>query len=169
MKSKYIMKEVYASSFLAKQDCFEFAVEKGDVILDKSFRLEVLPAAMDFTKPVTRKKLTNAPHKNSERLLRIKELGADYAVVAILRQESSCEGADTLVITETEQPVTVKLGERFSVYAKEQVYDSPRAMVYEFIITDTSKPSEQGFCTECGARLISTDKFCRECGTPVKR
>ena len=107
---------------------------------------------------------------HSERLLRIKEPGEDSAVVAILGQETDFEGKDTLVIKETEGLKTVKYGEKFCVFAKEQVYDSPSAITYEFIIADESKPQEQKvqkFCTECGERLTKGDKFCRECGTPV--
>ena len=170
MKPTYILKEVHMSSENKKKDGLEFVVREGDIILDKGFRFEVLPAAMDFTKPVTRKKVPNTPLKPSERLLRIKELGEASAVVAVLQQETYYEGADTLVTKETEKLITVKYGENFSVYAKKQVYDSSGAVTYDFIITDKSKPQEQkaqNFCTECGAKLIKGDKFCRECGTPV--
>ena len=67
---------------------------------------------------------------------------------------------------------TVKYGEEFSVYAKNQVDDSPFAAIYKFIIADKSKLQEQKvqkFCTECGSKLIEGDKFCRECGTPLLR
>lgn len=169
MKSKYVLKWVTSSSENGEQ---ALAVREGDVILEKFYGCEVLPAALDFTKPITRKKITNAPFKESERLLRIKELGEDAAVVAILYQTTSYEGADTLVTTETEELITVKYGEEFSVYAKEQVYDSYSAVMLTFIIEDTSKPQEQktpNFCTECGNKLIPGDKFCRECGTPVQQ
>ena len=170
MKPTYILKEVHISSENKKKDGLEFVVREGDIILDKGFRFEVLPAKWDFTKPVTRKKIPNTPLKHSERLLRIKELGEDSAVVAILNQETNYEGADTLVTIENERLVTVKYGEKFSVLAKEQVDDSPSAITYEFIIVDKSEPQEQkvqNFCTECGKKLIKGDKFCRECGTPV--
>ena len=166
MKSKYIIKEVQDS------ENKEFVIGEGDIILDKGFRFEVLPASMDFTKPITRRKVPNTPLKPSERLLRIKELGEDSAVVAILHQETNYEGEDTLVTTETEKPVTVKYGEEFSVYAKQQGCDSPFPITYRFIIADKSKPQEQkvpSFCTECGKKLIKGDKFCRECGTPVSK
>ena len=170
MKPTYIMKEVHISSENKKKDGLEFVVREGDIILDKGFRFEVLPAKWDFTKPITRKKISNTPFKQSERLLRIKELGEDSVVVAILHQETYSEGGDTLVTTETEEPVTVKYGEEFSVYAKQHVYDADFSIIYTFIIVDESKPQEQkvqNFCTECGEKLIKGDKFCRECGTPV--
>ena len=170
MKPTYILKEVHISSENKKKDGLEFVVREGDIILDKGFRFEVLPAKWDFTKPITRKKIPNTPLKHSERLLRIKELGEDSAVVAILNQETNYEGADTLVTIENERLVTVKYGEKFSVLAKEQVDDSPSVITYEFIIVDKSEPQEQkvqNFCTECGKKLIKGDKFCRECGTPV--
>ena len=170
MKPTYVLKEIHIRSKNRKKDGLEFVVREGDIILDKGFRFEVLPAKWDFTKPITRKKIPNTPLKHSERLLRIKELGEDSVVVAILHQETYSEGGDTLVTTETEETVTVKYGEEFSVYAKEQVCDSPSAITYEFIIVDESKQQEQKvqkFCTECGAILIKDDKFCRECGTPV--
>ncbi len=170
MKPTYIMKEVCIRPENKKKDGLEFVVREGDIILDKGFRFEVLPAKWDFTKPITRKKIPNTPLKHSERLLRIKELGEDSAVVAILNQETNYEGADTLVTIENERLVTVKYGEKFSVLAKEQVDDSPSAITYEFIIVDKSEPQEQkvqNFCTECGKKLIKGDKFCRECGTPV--
>ena len=170
MKPTYIIKEVNISSENKKKDGLEFVVGEGDIILDKGFRFEVLPARFDFTKPITRKKLSNSPQKQSERLLRIKELGEASAVVAILDQETDFEGEDTLVIKETEGLRTVKYGEKFCVLAKAQVYDSPFAATYEFIIADEAKWQEQKvqkFCTECGAKLITGDKFCRECGTPV--
>ena len=110
MKPTYIMKEVHISSENKKKDSLEFVVREGDIILDKGFRFEVLPAARDFTKPITRKKISNTPFKQSERLLRIKELGEDSAVVAILNQETNYEGADTLVTIENERLVTVKYG-----------------------------------------------------------
>ena len=172
MKSKYILKKVDLCSENKQKASLEFAIREGDIILDKSDRLEVLHAAMDFTKPITRRKVPNTPLKPSERLLRIKELGEDSVVVAILSQETYFEGADTLVTTETEHLVTVKYGEEFSVYAKEQVHDSDFSIIYTFIIVDESKTQEhkvQKFCTECGKKLIKGDKFCRECGTPVFR
>ncbi|MGN0567645.1 MAG: zinc-ribbon domain-containing protein [Acutalibacteraceae bacterium] len=170
MKPTYILKEVHILSENRKKDGLEFVVSEGDIILDKGYQFEVLPAKWDFTKPITRKKISNTPLKHSERLLRIKELGEDSAVVAILGQETNYEGEDTLVIKETEGLKTVKYGEEFSVLAKEQVCDSPFSITYEFIIADESKQQEQKvqkFCTECGAKLIKGDKFCRECGTPV--
>lgn len=172
MKPTYILKKVDFCSENKEKDGIEFVIEVGDVILDKSYQFEVLPAARDFTKPITRRKVSKTPSKQSERLLRIKELGEDSAVVAILYQETYFEGADTLVTTETEQLVTVKYGKEFSVYAKQQVYDAPFAITYKFIIVDKSKLQEQKaqkFCTECGNKLINGDKFCRECGTPVLR
>ena len=91
-------------------------------------------------------------------------------MVAILHQETYYEGEDTLVTIETEELVTVKYGEEFSVYAKGQACDADFSITYTFIIVDESKPQEQkvqNFCTECGEKLIKGDKFCRECGTPV--
>lgn len=172
MKPTYILKEVQICSENREKGGLEFVIKEGDIILDKGFRFEVLPAAMDLTKPITQKKISNTPFKQSERLLRIKELGEDSVVVAILNQETYYEGADTLVTKETEHLVTVKYGEKFSVYAKQQGYDSPFSINYEFIIVDESKPQEQkvqSFCTECGKKLIRGDNFCRECGTPVVR
>lgn len=171
MEPTYIIKEVSISSENKKKDGLEFVIGEGDIILDKGFRFEVLPARFDFTKPITRNKVSNSPQKQSERLLRIKELGEDSAVVAVLSQETYCEGEDTLVTKETERLQTVKYGESFIVLAKEQGCDMP-AITYEFIIADASKPPEQKaqkFCTECGAKLMAGDKFCRECGTPVLR
>ena len=172
MKSKYILKEVHIRSENREKGGLEFAIREGDIILDKSCQFKVLPAALDFTKPITRKKVSSTPFQQSERLLRIKELGEDSVVVAILHQETYYEGEDTLVTTETEELVTVKYGEEFSVYAKNQVDDSPFAAIYKFIIADKSKLQEQKvqkFCTECGSKLIEGDKFCRECGTPLLR
>ncbi|MDD6643563.1 MAG: zinc ribbon domain-containing protein [Firmicutes bacterium] len=172
MKPTYMMKEVHICPENKKKNGLEFVIREGDIILDKGFRFEVLHAAMDFTKPITRKKVSNAPLKQSERLLRIKELGDASAVVAILNQETNYEGTDTLVTIETEQIATVNYGEKFSVYAKEQIYDACRPTTYEFIIVDASEPREQkvqNFCTECGEKLIKGDKFCRACGTPVLR
>ena len=170
MKSKYILKKVDLCSENKQKASLEFAIREGDIILDKSDRLEVLHAAMDFTKPITRKKVSSTPFQQSERLLRIKELGEDSVVVAILHQETYYEGEDTLVTTETEELVTVKYGEKFSVYAKEQAYDAAFSITYTLILVDESKPQEQKvqkFCTECGAKLMTGDKFCRECGAPV--
>ena len=170
MKPTYIIKEVDIRSENRKKDGLAFVIKEGDIILDKGFRFEVLPAAMDFTKPITRKKVSNTPFKQSERLFRIKNLGKDSVVVAILHQETYYEGKDTLVTKEAEKLVTVKYGEKFSVYAKEQVYDANFSITYTFIIVDESKPPEQkmtNFCTECGEKLIKGDKFCRACGTPV--
>ena len=172
MKPTYIIKKADNRSENNEKDGLEFVIGEGDIILENFGRFKVLPAARDFTKPITRKKVSNAPAKPSERLLRIKELGEDSAVVAILNQETYYEDKDTLVTKETEQLVTVKYGEEFSLYAKEQVYDSPFTIIHRFIIADKSKPQEQkvqNFCTECGNKLIKGDKFCRECGTPVSR
>lgn len=172
MKPTYIIKRVNFPSENKEKNNLEFVIKEGDIILDKGYRFDVLPASMDSVKQVTRKKVPNTPLKPSERLLRIKELGEASAVVAILHQETNYEGTDTLVTTETEKFVTVKYGEKFTVYAKEQVYDSPSATIYDFIIADKSKQQEQkvqNFCTECGNKLIKGDKFCRECGTPALR
>ena len=143
MKPTYIMKKMDLCFENKEKDGLEFVIGEGDIILDKGIRFQVLPAAMDFTKPITRKKVPNTPFKQSERLLRIKELGEDSAVVAVLHQETNYEGADTLVTTETEQLVTVKYGEEFSVYAKEQVCDSPCPITYQFIIAEKSEPQNQ--------------------------
>ncbi|MDD6645101.1 MAG: zinc ribbon domain-containing protein [Oscillospiraceae bacterium] len=170
MKPTYIMKEVHIRPENKENDGLEFVIREGDIILDKGFRFKVLPAAMNFTKPITRKKVPNTPLEKSERLLRIKELREDSAVVAILHQETNYEGTDTLVTIENEHLVTVKYGEEFSVYAKEQLYDAFLPITYEFIIVDESEPKEhkvQNFCTKCGEKLIKGDKFCRECGMPV--
>ena len=172
MKPTFIMKEVHICSENREKDGLAFVIREGDVILDKGFRFTVLPAAMDFTKPITRKKASHTPFKPSERLLRIKEPGEDSVVVAILRQETYCEDEDTLVTTETEHPVTVKYGEEFSVYAKGQAYGSAGSTTYTFIITNESEPQAQkvqNFCTECGEKWIKGDKFCRVCGTPMSR
>lgn len=170
MKPTYIMKEVHIRPENKEKDGIEFVIREGDIILDKGFQLKVMPASMDFSKSIIRKKVSNTPLKKSERLLRIKELREDSAVVAILHQETNYEGTDTLVTIETEHLVTVKYGEEFSVYAKEQLYDGPFPIIYEFIIVDEAEPQEhkvQNFCTECGEKLIKGDKFCRECGMPV--
>ena len=172
MKPTFIMKEVHICSENREKDGLAFVIREGDVILDKGFRFTVLPAAMDFTKPITRKKASHTPFKPSERLLRIKEPGEDSVVVATLRQETYCEDADTLVTTETEHPVTVKYGEEFSVYAKGQAYGSAGSTTYTFIITNESEPQAQkvqNFCTECGEKWIKGDKFCRVCRTPMSR
>lgn len=174
MKPEYILKEVCLGAESREKDGLQFVIGEGDIILDKGFRFEVLPARMDFTKPVTRKGSSNSPVVPSERLLRIKELGEDSAVVAKLQQETYFEDDNTSVTKETEQLVTVKYGEEFTVYAKAQyqVYDSSCANIYSFIIADEAKLREQKapkFCSECGNKLIMGDKFCRECGTPVLR
>lgn len=169
MKPTYILKEVRISSDDRKKDGLELTVAEGDIILDKGFRFEVLPARFDFTKPITRRKASNSPQKRSERLLRIKELGEASAVVALLTQETHYENSDTLATKETENLRTIRYGESFCVLAKEQGFDMP-ATTYEFVIADASKPPEQKaqkFCTECGAKLTAGDKFCRECGAPV--
>ena len=121
MEPKYIIKEVHIRSENRKKYGLEFAIEEGDIILDKGFRFEVLPAARDYTKPITRKKVSRSPQKRLERLLRIKELGADSAVVAILNLETYFEGTDILVTKETECLKTVKYGEEFYVYAKQHL------------------------------------------------
>ena len=170
MKAKYVLKRVDLSPENDEKDGLELPVGEGDIILDKFSQIKVLPAARDLTKPITRKKVSAGPAKQSERLLRIKELGEDSVVVAILHQETYSEGGETLVTTETEELVTVKYGEELSVYAKQHVYDADFSIIYTFIIVDESKPQEQkvqNFCTECGEKLIKGDKFCRECGTPV--
>lgn len=172
MKGAYVLKESGIRSENRVKDRLEFAVNEGDIVLDKGFRFEVLPASRDFTKPITRKKLSEEPKKqNDERLLRIKKLGEASAVVAILSQESYCEGSDTIVIKEIESERTVGYAEEFLVYAKQQIMDLPGAITYRFVITDTSKPQakEPRFCSECGVRLTKGDRFCRECGTPAAR
>lgn len=108
---------------------------------------------MDFTKPITRKKISGTPAGQSGILLRIKELGEASASVAALNRESYFEGADTPVIKETEWLKTVKYGEEFTVYAKMQAFDSPFSVDYGFITADKSKPKAQNFCTECGAEM----------------
>ena len=145
-----------------------FAVHEGDVILDKGFRFTVLPGRFDFTKPVSKKPFTNQPAKTSERLLRVKELNEDSAVIAVLEQNTYCEGK-MLVTEETEAIKTVAYGKTFSVYAKEQIMDLPGGIMYSFVIEDinASKSKVQKYCTECGNKLTKGDKFCRQCGTPV--
>ena len=64
MEPKYIIKEVHIRSENRKKYGLEFAIEEGDIILDKGFRFEVLPAARDYTKPITRKKVSRSPQKN---------------------------------------------------------------------------------------------------------
>ena len=172
MKPAYIIKRVGPGSERTENGRTEFVIGEGDVLLDGPYQFKVLPAAMDFAKPVTRKKVSRTPLKPSERLLRIKELGEDSAVVAILHQETDYEGEDTLVTKETEQLVMVKYGEEFSVYAKEQVFDSPFPVSFRFVITEKSQSPKRNvpnFCTECGRKLTEGARFCNECGTPVNR
>ena len=88
MKPTYVLKRTDLRFENGGKGSPEFVIKEGDIILDKLYQLEVLPAAMDFTKPVTRKKVPDTPLKPSERLLRIKELGEASAVVAVLQQES---------------------------------------------------------------------------------
>ncbi|MGN1410818.1 MAG: zinc ribbon domain-containing protein [Eubacteriales bacterium] len=168
MNSNYVMKFVRIGSDNEQICEQEFAVHEGDVILDKGFSFTVLPARFDFTKPVSKKPFTNQPEKTSERLLRVKELNEDCAVIAILQQETSIEGK-MIVTEEKESLITVKYGKTFSVYAKNQVMDLPGGIMYTFVIEDTgaSESKTQKYCTECGNKLTQGDKFCRECGTAV--
>ncbi len=99
-------------------------IHPGDIILDKGFSLELLSAAMDFTKPVTVQQLTNAPLKPSPRLLRIKELRRNNALVAELHQTVDYTSDTAITITETEVPEEVPYGQLAFVRSKEVVYDA---------------------------------------------
>lgn len=168
MSSNYFMKLVKLGSDNKKTYGPEFTVNEGDIILDKGFSFTVLPGKLDFSKPVSKKRLTNQPEKTSERLLRVKELNEDSAVIAILQQNTYIKGK--MIVTEEKESIkTVDYGETFSVYAKQQIMDLPGGIMYTFIIEDTgaSKSKAQKYCTECGNELTKGDKFCRECGTPV--
>lgn len=114
--------------------------------------------------------MTNSPAQTSERLLRVKELNGDSAVIAIVQQNSYFEGDSIIVTEETEGIRTVAYGEIFNVYAKQQVMDGlSGGIVYHFVIDDVndSESKVQKYCTECGNKLTKGDKFCRRCGTPV--
>ncbi|MGM9606251.1 MAG: zinc ribbon domain-containing protein [Oscillospiraceae bacterium] len=168
MSSNYVMKLVEIGSDNEKTYGPEFAVHEGDIILDKGFSFTVLPGRFDFSKPVSKKLFTNQPEETSERLLRVKELNEDSAVIAILEQNTYIEG-NMLVTEETEWIITVAYGKTFSVYAKQQIMDLKGGIMYTFVIEDTSasKAKAQKYCTECGNKLTKSDKFCRQCGTPV--
>lgn len=170
MNSNYVMKMVSIGSDNEKTYEPGFAVHEGDVILDKGFRFTVLPGRLDLSKPVRKKPVTNSPAQTSERLLRVKELNGDSAVIAILQQNSYFEGDSIIVTEETEGNRTVAYGEIFNVYAKQQVMDLPGGIVYHFVIEDvnSSESKVQKYCTECGNELTKGDKFCRRCGTPVR-
>ena len=168
MSSNYVIKFVRIASDNQQTYEQEFAVHEGDVILDKGYNFTVLPARFDFSKPVRKKPFTNQPEETSERLLRVKELNEDSAVIAILQQNTYIEGR-MIVTEETESIRTVKYGKTFSVYAKEQIMDLPGGVMYTFVIEDAgaSESKTQKYCTECGNKLTKGDKFCRNCGTPV--
>lgn len=168
MRSAYMIEEIHIRSENRAADGLAFAIREGDILLDQQFRFELLPAARDVSKPISRRKVSRAPETKSKRLLRIKELGERAAVVAILNQESYFEDSDTIVTKEQETLVTVNYGEEFSVYAKQQWTDLRRAMTYRFVITGPANPqrrNEPGVCSACGAKLTRGDRFCRECGT----
>lgn len=169
MSSDYEMKLVTIGSDNEKTYGPGFTVREGDIILDKGYRFTVLPGKLDFSKSVRKKPFTNQPAERSERLLRVKELNEDSAVIAILQQETSIEGS-IIVTEETESIRTVKYGETFSVYAKEQIMDLPGGIMYTFVIenTNASESKTHKYCTECGNKLTKGDKFCRQCGTPVR-
>lgn len=169
MSSDYEMKLVTIGSDNEKTYGPGFTVSEGDIILDKGYRFTVLPGRFDFSKPVRKKPFTNQPEETSERLLRVKELNEDSAVIAILQQNTYIEGK-MIVTEETESLITVKYGKTFSVYAKNQIMDLPGGIMYTFVIenTNTSESKTQKFCTECGNKLTKGDKFCRQCGTPVR-
>ena len=169
MNSNYVMKMVSIGSDNEKTYEPGFAVHEGDVILDKGFRFTVLPGKFDLSKPVRKKPVTNSPAQTSERLLRVKELNGDSAVIAILHQNSYFEGNSMIVTEETEEIRTVAYGEIFCVYAKEQAMGMPGGITYRFVIEDVNalESKAQKYCTECGNKLTKGDKFCRQCGTPV--
>ena len=170
MSSDYVMKLVNTGSDNDDTDATEFAVHEGDIVLDKGYRFAVLPGKLDWAKPVRKRKATNRPAEISDRLLRVKELNEDSAVIAILYQNTYYEGDDTIVTEETEEIRTVAYGETFYVYAKQQAMDDlSGGIMYCFAIEDVSslKSKVQKYCTECGNMLTTGDKFCRECGTPV--
>lgn len=171
MESTYFIEELRTDCKNENKEGVRFNINEGDVILDKGFRLELLPKSMDFTKPISRKKVSRAPMKISERLLRIKTLEENFAVVAVLHQESYIEDGDIMVEKEEESLKTVNYGEKFYVYAKQQAMDSFGGITFCFAITNTAQSSkkQQKFCAECGARLTAGDKFCRECGAPLKK
>lgn len=168
MSSNYEMKLVRIGSDNEKTYGPGFTVHEGDIILDKGYSFTVLPGKLDFSKPVSKKPLTNKPAKTSERLLKVQELNEDSAVIAILYQNSYYEG-NMIVTEETESIITVGYGETFSVYAKQQAMDLPGGILYIFVIEDAnaSESKVQKYCTECGNELTKGDKFCRNCGTPV--
>lgn len=168
MGSNYVMKLVKTGSDNKKTYGPEVAVHEGDIILDKGFSFTVLPGRFDFSKPVRKKLFTNQPEETSERLLRVKELNKDSAVIAILQQNTYVE--DSMIVTEeTESIRTVVYGKMFSVYAKQQIMDLPGGIMHSFVIEDinASEARVQKYCTECGNKLTKGDKFCRQCGTPL--
>lgn len=169
MSSKYVMKMV--GNGFDNENTYPpgFAVHEGDIVLDKGFRFTVLPGQYDRTKPVSKKPVTNRPAEPSDRLLRVKELNGDSAVIAILHQNSYFEGNSMIVTEETEEIRTVTYGKIFSVYAKEQAMGMPGGITYRFVIEDVNalESKAQKYCTECGNKLTKGDKFCRQCGTPV--
>ena len=170
MSSSYVMKLVSMGSDGAYTCESESAVHEGDVILDKGYHsFTVLPGRFDFQKPVSKKPFTNQPEEPSERLLRVKALNRDSAVIAILQQNTYMDGS-MLITEETESVRTVACGKTFSVYAKQQVMDLPGGVMRTFVIENTGAPKAkpQKYCTECGNELTKGDKFCRNCGTPVR-
>lgn len=171
MKPAYILEEVHINMEDKEAGGLILPISEGDVILYKTFSFELLPAKMDFVKEITREKVTNAPQKTPERLLRIKKLTNTNATVALLKQESFIEG-DTLVTKEREELITVGFGEQFHAYAKQQFRDMPGAIVYDFIIKNLSNPEgerKESFCTDCGGKHEKNDKFCPNCGAPVAK
>lgn len=169
MSSDYVMKRVSIGSANENTYAPGFAVHEGDIVLDKGCHFVVLPGKLDRSKPISRKKVTNGPARSSDRLLRVKELNEDSAVIAILHQNSYYEGNDTIVTEESEEIRAVVYGEIFYVCAKEKIMDRPGGIAYPFVIEDikVSESKVQKYCIECGSKLTKGDKFCRQCGTPV--
>lgn len=173
MESRYFLKVVRICGRDAEDENLAYDVEEGDVILDKWSSFQVLPAAMDAAVPITR---------FSERLLRIKELREEVAVVAVLRQDFD-PATNMREVTEKEELKEVKYGQTIYVYAKDKY--QPRdggpfsTISYTFAILDKANPGQQifdepmpwqqmaqNFCHHCMAMWVKGDKFCRNCGKP---
>lgn len=138
MNEAYVIQLV--TQFPGQKD-WKAEIRAGDVILEKWSGFSRLPASMDHVQATRKEKVTNRPQQPQERLLRIRELGENGAVVAVLQQSIYYEG-ELRVIEEYERLRTVPFGEVFSVYVKQPVLDAPVQPMHHFVIYRKNQPPE---------------------------
>lgn len=119
-------------------------------------------------------RLTDLLARKDSALRAIKELEFDHQVGKIdaedyqrLNQRLSRQAITLMQQLEQITPASVALDEQLEAEIAQRRQAKPSTMPAKPVRTPVMQPATTHFCTQCGARLDTSFKFCANCGAPV--